>query len=175
MTTTTISKEQHALAVQRVRDAGLEDRITVLLEDYRLLTGTYDKLVSIEMIEAVGWRDFPTFFERCSELLEPEGLMLLQAITIDDRAYEVEKATKSFINQLIFPGGCLPSVREIQRCVASYTDLRNVQLEDITAALRDDPRRLAGALRSRRGLRGPRHRPLRREVPAHLDPVPRLL
>ncbi|WP_372789895.1 DUF1365 family protein [Paraconexibacter sp.] len=132
VTTTTISKEQHALAVRRVREAGLEDRITVLLEDYRLLTGTYDKLVSIEMIEAVGWRDFPTFFRRCSELLQPDGLMLLQAITIDDRAYEVEKATKSFINQLIFPGGCLPSVREIQRCVGSYTDLRNVQLEDIT-------------------------------------------
>jgi cyclopropane-fatty-acyl-phospholipid synthase len=132
VTTTTISKEQHALAVERVRAAGLEDRITVLLEDYRLLRGRYDKLVSIEMIEAVGWRDFPTFFRACGSLLADDGVMLLQAITMDDRAYEVEKATSSFINQLIFPGGCLPSVQELQRCVGSYTPLRTVQLEDIT-------------------------------------------
>jgi len=132
VTTTTISREQHALAVERVEAAGLSDRITVLLEDYRNLTGTYSKLVSIEMIEAVGWRDFPTFFRVCGERLADDGLMLLQAITIDDRAYDVEKATRSFINQLIFPGGCLPSVKEIQRCVGSFTDLRNVQLEDIT-------------------------------------------
>ena len=133
VTTTTISREQHALAVARVREAGLEDRVTVLLEDYRRLTGRYDKLVSIEMIEAVGWRDFPTYFRRLGELLEPDGLALVQAITIDDRAYEVEKATKSFINQLIFPGGCLPSVEVITRNVSRESDLRLVQLEDITA------------------------------------------
>jgi cyclopropane-fatty-acyl-phospholipid synthase len=132
VTTTTISREQHALATERVRAAGLEDRVTVLLEDYRDLAGTYDKLVSIEMIEAVGWRDFDTYFRRCSELLEPDGLMLLQAITIDDRAFDVEKATKSFINQLIFPGGCLPSLGEIHRCVAQRTDMRSVGMEDIT-------------------------------------------
>lgn len=132
VTTTTISKEQHALAVERVRAAGLDDRIEVLLEDYRSLTGRYDKLVSVEMIEAVGWRDFPTFFRTCSSLLHDDGLMLLQAITIDDRAYDVEKGSKSFINRLIFPGGCLPSQKEIQRCVASCTDMRSVQLEDIT-------------------------------------------
>ncbi len=94
VTTTTISAEQHALARERVRAAGLQDRVTVLLEDYRALTGTYDKLVSIEMIEAVGWRDFGTYFEACSRRLRPDGLMLLQAITIDDRAYEVEKASQ---------------------------------------------------------------------------------
>jgi cyclopropane-fatty-acyl-phospholipid synthase len=132
VTTTTISREQHALAVERVREAGLEDRVTVLLEDYRDLTGTYDKLVSIEMIEAVGWRDFDTYFRRCSELLADDGLMFLQAITIDDRAFHVEKATKSFINQLIFPGGCLPSLGEIHRCVAEQTDMRSVGMEDIT-------------------------------------------
>jgi len=132
VTTTTISAEQHAVAIERVREAGLEDRVTVLLEDYRHLTGTYDKLVSIEMIEAVGWRDFGTYFEACSELLEPDGLMLLQAITIDERSYEVEKASKSFINQLIFPGGCLPSQEVIARSVRRETDLRVVQLEDIT-------------------------------------------
>ncbi len=132
VTTTTISREQHDHAVARVRAAGLEDRVTVLLEDYRDLRGTYDKLVSIEMIEAVGWRDFGTFFGRCSELLEPGGAMLLQAITIDDRAYSVEKASKSFIRTHIFPNGCLPSLEVIARCVARRTDMRAVHLEDIT-------------------------------------------
>lgn len=132
VTTTTISQEQHAVATARVHEAGLEDRVTVLLRDYRELEGHFDKLVSIEMIEAVGWRDFGTFFEVCSQRLKPDGLMLLQAITIDDRAYEAEKATKSFINQLIFPGGCLPSQEVIARCVSERTDMRAVQLEDIT-------------------------------------------
>jgi len=133
VTTTTISREQHAYAVQRVRDAGLQDRVTVLLEDYRELSGTYDKLVSIEMIEAVGWQYFQTFFRRCSQLLADDGTMLLQAITIDDRAYEVEKGGRSFINTYIFPGGCLPSMEIISRSVARATDLRQVHLEDITA------------------------------------------
>jgi cyclopropane-fatty-acyl-phospholipid synthase len=132
VTSTTISAEQLALARERVEAAGLEDRITLLLEDYRALEGTYDKLVSIEMIEAVGWQYFDTFFERCGTLLAPDGTMLLQAITIDDRAYAVEKATKSFANTHIFPGGCLPSVEVISRSVARATDLRAVHLEDIT-------------------------------------------
>ena len=132
VTTTTISSEQHDLAVDRVRAAGLEDRVEVLLEDYRDLEGTYSKLVSIEMIEAVGWQYFPTYFERCSQLLEPDGLMFLQAITIDDRAYEGEKASKSFINTQVFPGGCLPSLELIHRCLASETDMRTVWLDDVT-------------------------------------------
>ena len=132
VTTATISVEQHAAASERVRAAGLEDRVTVLLRDYRELTGTYDKLVSIEMIEAVGWRDFGTLMAVCSDRLAADGLMLLQAITIDERAYEVEKASRSFINQLIFPGGCLPSQEVIARCVRRRTDLRAIGLEDIT-------------------------------------------
>jgi cyclopropane-fatty-acyl-phospholipid synthase len=132
VTTTTISREQHAVATQRVREAGLEDRVTVLLEDYRDLRGRYDKLVSIEMIEAVGWQYFDLFFRRCGELLDPRGLMLLQAIVIDDRAYEVEKASRSFIKEMIFPSGCLPSVEVISRCVARATQLRMLDLEDIT-------------------------------------------
>jgi len=132
VTTTTISKEQHAVAVERLRERGLEDRVTVLLEDYRDLRGRFDKLVSIEMIEAVGWQYFDTFFRRCAELLRPDGLMLLQAITIADRAYELEKATRSFIKQLIFPAGCLPSVGVIRRCVERVTDFRMLDLEDIT-------------------------------------------
>ena len=138
VTTTTISREQHAYARERVREAGLEDRVRVLLRDYRERTeigapGSYDKLASIEMIEAVGWQYFPTYFRRCSELLADDGAMLLQAITIDDRAYHVEKAGRSFINTYIFPGGCLPSLEIISRSVARATDLRQVQLEDITA------------------------------------------
>jgi len=133
VTTTTISAEQYAYTLERVRRAGLQHRVTVLQEDYRTLTGTYDKLVSIEMIEAVGWQSFRTYFRRCSELLRPDGAMLLQAITIDDRAYAVEKASKSFINTYIFPGGCLPSMEVISRSVARSTDLRQVHLEDITS------------------------------------------
>jgi cyclopropane-fatty-acyl-phospholipid synthase len=133
VTTATISREQHAYACQRVREAGLADRVSVLLQDYRELTGHYDKLVSIEMIEAVGWQYFHTYFRRCSELLTDDGAMLLQAITIDDRAYHVEKAGKSFINTYIFPGGCLPSMEIIARSLARVTDLQQVHLEDITA------------------------------------------
>ena len=141
VTTTTLSREQHAVAVARVRAAGLEDRVTVLLDDYRDLRGRYDKLVSIEMIEAVGWRDFGTLVARFSDLLRPDGAMLLQAITIDDRAYEVEKASRSFIRTHIFPDGCLPSLEVIARCVARRTDLRTVDLEDLTAHYAETVRR----------------------------------
>jgi cyclopropane-fatty-acyl-phospholipid synthase len=132
VTTTTLSREQRELALERVRAAGLENRVTILLDDYRELTGRYDKLVSIEMIEAVGWRDFGTFFERCAALLRPDGVMALQAITIDDRLYDIEKSSRSFMNSLIFPNGCLPSVEVIARSVARRSDLRMVDLEDIT-------------------------------------------
>ncbi|MGZ4243399.1 MAG: class I SAM-dependent methyltransferase [Solirubrobacteraceae bacterium] len=139
--TTTISREQHDYAVERVRRAGLEDRVTVLMRDYRDLRGTFDKLVSIEMIEAVGWQHIGRFFARCSDLLSPHGAMLLQAITIDDRAYEVEKASRSFIREYIFPGGCLPSMEVIARNVARRTDLQAVELEDITASYVETLRR----------------------------------
>jgi cyclopropane-fatty-acyl-phospholipid synthase len=132
VTTTTISSEQHALASARVRAAGLEDRVTLLLEDYRNLTGSFDKLVSIEMIEAVGWQYFDSFFRRCASLMRPEGAMLLQAITIDERAFHIEKAKRSFANTYVFPGGCLPSMRAISRSLARATDLRAIDVEDIT-------------------------------------------
>jgi cyclopropane-fatty-acyl-phospholipid synthase len=141
VTTTTISREQHDYAVQRVRAAGLADRVAVLMRDYRDLRGGYDKLVSIEMIEAVGWQHIGTFFARCSQLLTPHGAMLLQAITIDDRAYEVEKASKSFIREYIFPGGTLPSLEVISRNVARRTDLQTVGLEDITSSYVETLRR----------------------------------
>ncbi len=138
VTTTTISREQHDYAIEQIHRAGLNDKVTVLMEDYRDLHGRYDKLVSIEMIEAVGWRHLGTFFATCSELLAPDGAMLLQAITIDDRAYEVEKASKSFIKTYIFPGGCLPSLEVITRKLARRTDMQAVGLVDLT------PHKLAG-------------------------------
>jgi cyclopropane-fatty-acyl-phospholipid synthase len=133
VTTTTISRAQHELATERVRAAGLEDRITILLEDYRDLEGTYDRLVSVEMIEAVGWQYFDTYFEACDRLLADDGLFLLQAITVDDRFYEMEKASKSFANTHVFPGGCLPSLKRIADSVGSVTEMREIWLDDITA------------------------------------------
>ena len=133
VTTTTISREQREYAQARVRDEGLEDLVTVLGQDYRELTGHYDKLASIEMIEAVGHKDFGTFFATCTDLLKPDGAMLLQAITIDDRAYAVERASKSFIRTHIFPNGCLPSLEVIGRNVARHTDLALIHLEDFGA------------------------------------------
>ncbi len=132
VTTTTISREQRAYAEARVREAGVSDRVTVLGDDYRDLSGSYDKLVSLEMIEAVGWQYFDTFFERCSALLEPHGLFFLQAIAVEDGAFAAEKHARSFANQLIFPGGCLPSLEVIQRCLARVTDMRTIWLEDIS-------------------------------------------
>jgi cyclopropane-fatty-acyl-phospholipid synthase len=130
VTTTTISREQHDYAVERARRAGVAHLVTVLLDDYRDLQGSYDKLVSLEMIEAVGWRHFGKFFEQCSRLLRPDGAMLLQAITIDERAYRAEKGGKSFINTHVFPDGCLPSLAVLGRCVARRTDMQTVELED---------------------------------------------
>jgi cyclopropane-fatty-acyl-phospholipid synthase len=155
VTTTTISREQHDYAQAAVRNEGVDDLVTVLLEDYRDLRGTYDKLVSIEMIEAVGWRHFPTYFECCSRLLAADGAMLLQAIVIDDRAYEVEKAGRSFMSRLIFPGGCLPSMEVIAREVSGNTDMRMVDLHDLTRDYAETIRRwranyLAGADRLER-------------------------
>ena len=133
VTTTTISQEQREGALRRIADAGLDHRVTVLLEDYRDLRGRYTKLVSLEMMEAVGWQYFDVFFRRCSELLEPDGLFFLQAILIDDRLYETEKSARTFANTLIFPGGCLPSMEVIQRTVARETDMSTIWLEEIGA------------------------------------------
>ena len=131
VTTTTISREQHHFAKIRVEEAGLSDRITLLLEDYRDLTGQYDKLVSIEMIEAVGQRFFDTYFEKCSSLLKPDGLMGLQAITMNDQRFASYVKSVDFIQRYIFPGGCLPSVGRIMESIAKATDLRVLHLEDI--------------------------------------------
>ncbi|HET7444242.1 MAG TPA: cyclopropane-fatty-acyl-phospholipid synthase family protein [Solirubrobacterales bacterium] len=133
VTTTTISQAQHELATRRVKEAGLEDQVTVLLEDYRDLEGRYDRLVSVEMIEAVGWQYFDEYFRRCDQLLTDDGAMLLQAITIRDDIYEIEKAAKSFANTHVFPGGCLPSEGLIASCLNRVTSMRQVWIDDITA------------------------------------------
>jgi cyclopropane-fatty-acyl-phospholipid synthase len=131
VTTTTISREQHAYALERIAEAGLTDRIEVLLRDYRDLEGSYDKLVSIEMIEAVGWQYFPAFFAKCGELTRPGGTMFLQAIAIADELYEAEKAARSFANTHVFPGGCLPS-RELITTLGAANGLMTAWSEDIS-------------------------------------------
>ncbi|PRH82695.1 SAM-dependent methyltransferase [Arenimonas caeni] len=131
VTTTTISKEQHALATARVAAAGLSDRVTVLLEDYRDLRGEYDKLVSIEMIEAIGHQYLETYLAKCASLLRPEGLALIQAITIEDHRYEQALHSVDFIKRFIFPGSFIPCVSAITSAAASASDLRLVNLEDI--------------------------------------------
>jgi cyclopropane-fatty-acyl-phospholipid synthase len=131
VTTTTISEQQFDYAKQAVKAAGLEDRITLLLQDYRDLQGNFDKLVSIEMIEAVGHEFHDRFFKKCSDLLKPDGQMLLQAITIADQRYDQYKTSVDFINRYIFPGGCLASVTDMSRTMTTHTDMRVIHLEDI--------------------------------------------
>ena len=131
VTTTTISQEQFDFATKRVNDLGLNDQVTVLMQDYRKLTGHYDKLVSIEMIEAVGRQYFSEYFSRCADLLKPDGLMLIQDITIADQRYDQATKAVDFIQRYIFPGGCLPSVNVIGHHVASNTDMMIISLSDI--------------------------------------------
>lgn len=133
VTTTTISREQYELARERVQAAGLADRVTVLLEDYRELQGRYDKLVSIEMIEAVGYQYLDRYFQQCSRLLQPAGRFLLQAITIPDREYHRAKRQADFIQRYIFPGGCLPSLAAMTAAMARGSDLQLFHCEDIGA------------------------------------------
>ncbi len=132
VTAATISRRQYEWAVDRARRPGLAGRVEVVLEDYRRLQGSYDKLVSIEMVEAVGHEYFDTFFGACCRLLKPEGMMLLQAITIADQRYEAYRRSVDFIQRYVFPGGLLPSVAAICRSVARASDFRLFHLEDIT-------------------------------------------
>ncbi|MGY2258222.1 class I SAM-dependent methyltransferase [Pseudomonas sp. SDO55104_S430] len=130
VTTTTLSHEQFEYTRRRIEEQGLQERITLLLQDYRDLTGKYDKLVSIEMIEAVGHRFLPTYFKQCAHLLKEHGLMLLQAITIRDQRYEQAKKTVDFIQRYIFPGGALPSVSAMLNTISRDTDLNLHHMED---------------------------------------------
>ena len=132
ITTTTISSAQYDLAKERIHKAGMAHKIELLLEDYRDLRGKYDKLVSIEMIEAVGHKYLDTFFRTCSKLLQQDGMMLLQAITIADQFFDQHKRSVDFIKRYIFPGSCIPSITAISRSLARASDLKLFHLEDIT-------------------------------------------
>ncbi len=130
VTTTTISREQFNLATQRIKEANLEDKITILFEDYRNLTGTYDALISVEMIEAVGLDHLDTYFEKCSSLIKPDGIMVLQAITIRDQFYESARKSVDFIQRHIFPGSGIPSMHAMMNSVTKKTDLALTHQED---------------------------------------------
>lgn len=144
VTTTTISREQHDLAVRRIDEAGLADRVRVEMTDYRDLSapaGGYDKLVSIEMVEAVGAERLDGYFRACGRLLRPEGAMLLQAIVIRDQHYEGARRRVDFLKKHIFPGSCLLSVSAISSSVARASDMGVSHLEefglDYAATLRE--------------------------------------
>ena len=131
VTTTTISKQQYEMAWQRINEAGLQDRIELLLEDYRDLKGSYDKLVSIEMIEAIGSDQYDTYFGQCSRLLRPGGRMLIQAITIADDQYAYAQKNVDFIQRYIFPGSCLPSLKVMMETIAKVSNMVVTTVEDI--------------------------------------------
>ena len=130
VTTTTISEEQYALACERVRQAGLSDRVSVLRQDYRDLTGQYDKLVSIEMIEAIGAEYLGTYFGKVGSLLKPGGRGLIQAITIEDHRYEQALLAVDYIKRYVFPGSFIPSVQAMLAAKTRVTDLALIDLED---------------------------------------------
>lgn len=131
VTTTTISDKQYVYVKREIEHLGLTNRIALLNQDYRELSGQFDKIVSIEMIEAVGHQYFDIFFKQCNNLLKAGGLFFLQAITMNDQSYERAKDEIDFIKKYIFPGGCLPSVNIISHCIANYTQMQLLQFRDI--------------------------------------------
>lgn len=131
VTTTTISKQQYKLAQQRVNAAGLQDKIHLLLDDYRDLAGSFDKLVSIEMIEAIGSDQYDTYFEQCGQLLKPGGRMLIQAITIADEQYRYSQRHVDFIQRYIFPGSCLPCLAVMTSTISRVSDMIVTRVDDI--------------------------------------------
>lgn len=149
VTTTTVSRQQFELAGRRIATAGLSRQITLLERDYRDLCGQFDKLVSIEMIEAVGHEYLPEFFRQCGELLKPQGSMLLQAIVMPERGYAQYLRSVDFIRQSIFPGGCLPSVAAMLEAAGQSSRLRLVHLEDMAPHYAETLRRWRANLHQR--------------------------
>lgn len=131
VTTLTISEEQYKLAKERIEKEHLSDKITILIQDYRLMTGTYDKIVSIEMLEAVGAEYYHEYFRKCAELLKKDGIFAIQTITCPDSRFESLKQGVDWIQKHIFPGSLLPSVGAINQAVNSTSDLTLVDLKDI--------------------------------------------
>lgn len=134
VTTTTISREQYEFALSKVREAGLEDRVTLLTRDYRVLEGQFDKIVSVEMIEAVGHQYLDTYLAKIDELLKPDGLALLQAITIEDYRYGSALKNVDFIKRYVFPGAFIPSVSAVTRSMARASRLGLVEMADFGAS-----------------------------------------
>ncbi len=132
VTTTTISREQYEHTKKIVTDRGLTAQITVLCKDYRDLQGQFDKLVSVEMIEAVGHEFYDSYFDCVNKLLTPSGKAVIQAITISKQRYEQARDSVDYIKRYIFPGGCLPSLAIISNCLARHTDMQMIDLRDIT-------------------------------------------
>jgi cyclopropane-fatty-acyl-phospholipid synthase len=131
VTTTTISRQQYDYTLEAVAQKGLEDQVTVLFDDYRDLQGQFDKLVSIEMIEAVGHQFYDTYFQKISHLLKPHGKAVIQAITITEQRYEQARDSVDFIKRYIFPGGCLPSLTVVSDALSRVTDMQMSNLRDI--------------------------------------------
>jgi len=131
VTTTTISKQQYLYVKQKIKDLKLTHKITVLLSDYRHLKGQFSKLVSIEMLEAVGYQYYDTYFEVCAHLLKPDGIAFIQTITIADQRYEKAKHSVDFIQRYIFPGSCIPSITALQNSITQSSDLKIYQIQDI--------------------------------------------
>jgi len=148
VTTTTISESQRVHVAKRVAEAGLAHRVRVLGDDWRDLRGRFDKLVSVEMIEAVDWRRHDQFLAACSSLLSDDGLAAIQAIVIDDRSFERAKRHQDFVRRMVFPGGCLPSLASISASLARVTDLRVVDVEDIGSHYPETLRRWSENLES---------------------------
>lgn len=146
VTTTTISVEQHRYATELIAFLGLQDQVTVLLEDYRDLTGTYDKLVSVEMVEAVDWRDHDAFFGACNRLLKPDGRMAIQAITVADRRFRRVRNSEDFIKRHIFPGSCIPSVDAVLSSCSRSGDFWLTQLDEFPQHYAETLRRWRQAL-----------------------------
>ncbi len=141
VTTTTISSEQLAEARYRVHRAGRHDDVTLLSEDWRDLEGRFDRVVSIEMIEAVDWRDYDRYFATIERCMEPTGLAAIQAICVPDRRYERTKNTEDFIRRFIFPGGFLPSIGAVTRSVSRATRMQVIDVEDFSAHYAETLRR----------------------------------
>ncbi len=131
VTTTTISREQHDLARERINAAGLTDRVTLLLEDYRDLQGQFDRVVSIEMIEAIGHQYLDTYFATVNRLLKADGMALIQAITIEDHRYKQALKSVDFIKRFIFPGSFIPSISAMTHAIGRNSDMKLFNLEDI--------------------------------------------
>lgn len=132
VTTTTISKEQYAYAAKRIREEGLEDQITLLLQDYRQLEGRFTKVVSIEMVEAIGAEYYPAYFQKIDELLTADGAAALQVITIEDSKYDVARRNVDFIKRYVFPGCCIPSMTALLNAASKSSSLTLFHLEDNT-------------------------------------------